>query len=295
MSSRAWRAGAAAVLALGAQTATARAAPELVWDAVPGCPDLAEVRAAFRRMSVHPSPANVRARAIVRSENARYTLDLSVFSKSGAAELRLVADECATLADVVALQLALAADASATTSSLKAARNESEPRIGVALFAGGAVGPVPGTSFAVRALVGVDLAPIRVEAGGKHLFGRTETYAGIPERIGADFESTVGFARLCSATPVGGFGVAACAGMETGVVRGHGFGPAESFESNQLWVGATLAPVVRYVFPSGFSLSADAEVALVLARPEFHARGLPTLFSPDRTAAAIWIGVGQLF
>jgi hypothetical protein len=89
--------------------------------------------------------------------------------------------------------------------------------------------------------------------------------------------------------------VAACGGIESGVIRGVGFGTAESFESNQLWVSATAAPVLRYAFISGLSLYAEGEFGVAMVRPEFHARNLPTLFSPDRTAVAFWIGVGQLF
>jgi hypothetical protein len=295
MKSRLACAMAAAGLELTTLGATVHAAPELAWTAAPGCPDEPQVQAAFRRMSVHPSPRNVRARATIRREGPRYELELSLFSRSGTAEIHLVADECTTLADVVALELALAADAGAVTSAVKASRGNPEPRIGVALFVGGAVGPLPGFSPAIRAAVQLELAPVRIEVGGKYLFGQTKTYENLPEPIGGDFQATLGFARLCSAFPTTGFGVAACGGIESGVIRGDGFGPAESFESNQLWVSATAAPVLRYALASGLSFFGEGEFGIAVVRPEFHARGLPTLFSPDRTAAFFWIGVGQLF
>jgi hypothetical protein len=295
MMSRVAGATSAAVLALTTYAATGRAEPALAWNAVPGCPDESEVQAAFRRMSVHRSPTNVRARATVRRDGPRYELELSLFSGSGTAELRLVADQCTTLADVVALELALAADAGAVTSSINASHPDPEPRIGVALFVGGAVGPLPGFAPAIRAAVQLELSPVRIEVGGKYLFAQTKTYEGLPESIGGTFQSTVGFARLCSGFPRTGFGIAACGGIESGVIRGDGFGPAESFESNQLWVSVTAAPVLRYAFTSGLSLYAEGEFGVAVVRPEFHARNLPTLFAPDRTAAAFWIGVGQLF
>ena len=101
---------------LGAALAprTSRASPPpIVWEAPPGCPDVAEVErraAALLAGSPRAAPPELRFRFTVRAEAGRWVLEGVQEGAAGSGARTLRASECAALAEAASLLVALAVD-----------------------------------------------------------------------------------------------------------------------------------------------------------------------------------------
>jgi hypothetical protein len=293
---RDWRCVVPLLAALVALTwsATASAAPVVTWDAPPGCPTVDRVLESFALMHVDAAKTEeLEANGRVVREGDVFVLALSLRSGRASNDLQLSERRCETLADVVALELALAADSRAVTSSMAARAPGTEPganRWVVGLAAGGASAWLPALAVGVQAAVAFDTSVLRLELDGSYFGPRNAYYGASAADAGARFDAFAGAVRVCSSAPRRGFGLGACAGFEAGGLRGVGFGLEPTYTSIGFWGALTASPVIRWAFGPALTLFAEAEMDIAVARPEFHARNLGTLFRPDEAGAALWLG-----
>src|SRR6185312_1246138 len=90
--------------------------PGLIWDAPSGCPDAAAARAALERWGARAD--TVRATARIRPAPRGWALELTLETPSGARSEAIVVEQCATIVDLVALKVALAADPDAVLRAI---------------------------------------------------------------------------------------------------------------------------------------------------------------------------------
>ena len=223
------------------------AAPAIEWDAPPECPAVEAILASFSRMHLDAARTEeIEATGRVVRDDDGYTLSLSLRSGRASSDLRLGAKRCDTLADAVALELALAADARTVLSTVGAGKTAEEPRFrtSLGLFGGVGFGALPVLAPGAGLRVAFDAPAVRVALDARYFAPETAYYAGIPGPVGGRFDLAVGAVRVCSPPARRGFGVSACAGFEAGVLRGEGIGVSETFASNRFW-GAKLRGVHR--------------------------------------------------
>ena len=272
----------------------ARAAPAVEWDAPAECPKVDAILASFSRMHLDAARTEgLEATGRVVREDDGFSLSLSLRSGRATSDLRLSAKKCDTLADAVALELALAVDAPAVLSTAGAETPRGpEPRFRttLGLFGGVGFGALPGLAPGVRARVAFDTPAVRVELDARYFAPRSAYYADIAGPVGGRFNLAAGGLRVCSPPARLGFGVSGCAGFEAGVLRGEGVGVAETFSSNGFWGAFNAAPVLSWAFGPALTLFAEAEAEIAVTRPEFHERNLGTLFRADQAGAVFWLG-----
>ena len=287
--------GTTLALAAIAWSGSARGAPSLDWDAPSECPTAQEVLASFARMHADGArDSRFDAVARVTREDDAYVLRMSLHARDGASEVRYSARQCDTLADVAALELALTTDAPAIVASLESPKREPAARSPavVASVAGGATaGALPGVAGGARVAVALDTAGVRLALNLRYFAPESASYGGVPGGPGGRFDRASSALRACSSPGSRRLGVGACAGFEGGFVHAAGFGLEPSFSSFAFWGAVTAAPFVRWAFTPGLALFGEGEVEVSVARPEFHARNLGTLFRPDPVGGTVWIGV----
>jgi len=299
MVSRALRALVTIALVLTARVADA--APRLSWSAPPGCPLAERVREAYRELSDGAAnDTSVGASAAVRADGDRFALHLELSSDSGSSTLDLAAARCETLADVVALQMALAADAARVVAMPVATRGPFSRRVpmarlGIAGAAGVSVGPLPGAALGLRVLARLSLPFLGIEAGAGYLFPRSAHYGAPHEGVGADLDLTFGALRACSPRGEERVTLDVCAGANMGSLRATGSGLAPSFTTRQLWSAFTLSPGVTAALTPEIALHGEIEASLAVTRPEVHARNLDTLFVAERAGVSCWLGASASF
>ena len=297
------------VLGLGWPAAAAHASPlgspELEWSAPDGCPDREHVRRTIDRW-LRRSVDDVDGRSIavtadVHRERDRWVLELVLESPSGRAHERLSAASCATLAEVVGLEVALAADSAAVLATFDRPREpepEPEPRhaprVALRAAAGAVVGqlPDPSGSFAIAGVLG--LASARLELALSYSPPGTARYADLPA-VGAELQLLSGTVRGCAVPAFGAVELPICLGLELGAMRGTGFGTRERFSSDQLFGAIVLGPALRWPFGRGIFAWLGTDAMLAFARPSYHMRNLPRLYRPDAAAARALAGIEAEF
>ena len=276
------------------------------WEAPPSCPTEAAVRAAARQWlpegDVDLSTIHVVAR--VARHAAGFALDLSFESKSGSGHETLVAARCQTLADVVALKVALAADPVATLESAEAQPEEGTGRrrrarvpirYGVRLAGGVGFGPLPGAGPAAALLGSIIWQSARLELGAGYWFPKTAHFIEIPT-IGADLSLAAAMLRACATPRLGSVELPACAGLEIGDMRGTGFGVDTVRTADRVWIAVVLGPAAAIPLTNQVFLWLEADAVLALMRPDgYGIRNLGTLYRPEIGAARVWAGLEVRF
>lgn len=269
------------------------------WDAPDECPGARAVERSIEKWigqplgAVQGSPPRVMAH--VRRLEARWELDLIIEYSGARGHDVVLAERCATLADLVALKVALLVAPASLLDQLAAHGvpadpPESAPVYSLHASSSAALGPVPDTSLGFGAFGAAEWPVLRLELGAAYYFPRSVRYAEHPQ-VGADVDLLLGVARICSAAGWQSPTVTACGGLEAGVLRARGYGVPETFTSAQPWVALSLGPVLRVPVSGGFALRASADAVLPLTRPEFHVRNLDRLYQPETTALRAWLGV----
>jgi hypothetical protein len=295
--------GIAATLLLA--PAPAAGAAGVTWEAPDPCPGQEQVRALVAswlgQSARELDLKSVRVTARVQAGPAGFTLDLTVESSAGSERQQLAAAECETLAKIVALKVALAVDPltaldvaepQPTSAPRRLRAPEPERRLqGAVRAAGGAAfGPLPGITSTV-ALVGALRWPdFRVELGLAYWFPRSVTYDELPS-VGADLQMVGAMARACPTGRLAGVEILLCAGAEAGVMRGNGFGIANSRTDDRGWVALSVGPVLAIPLLDALYLWLEADAAFGLIRPSFRIQNLPRLYEADEGAAQASAGL----
>lgn len=293
---------------------------EIQWEAPAVCPDAASVRAAVERLLGKPlsglDPVNVHATGrVVTNAAGKWELSAQLVVGERVEEELLVAKECGALADAMALKVALAIDplavaeavqpsqpppvpvrpaASPKPAATSSASSERRLQLGARLVGQVALGPLPGTTPGAAAYVSLQWPAFRVELGGEAFWGGVAHYDA-PPGVGADLQLFAGVARGCLTPAAGAWRFPICAGPELGVMRGSGFGVAETSATTGLWGGLTLGPALEWRATPRLSLWLEGAALLTLLKPEFHVRNLPSLYTPPTVAARAAAGLEAHF
>lgn len=272
------------------------------WDAPTSCPTEGAVRGAVRQWL--PAEGGVDLRTIhvvarVKPNATGFVLDLSFESKSGSGHETLVAARCETLADIVALKVALAADPVATLESTEAEPNEPkrlrkpapEPtRYGVRAAGGLGFGPLPGVAASAGIAASIIWASARLELGAGYWFPKSAHFVEMPD-TGADFSLAVATLRTCATPRLGSAELPACAGLEIGDLRGTGFGVDTVKTADRAWIAVVLGPALAVPLSEQLFFWLEADAVLAVSRPGgYGIRNLGTLYAPEIGAARAWAG-----
>ncbi|HVY32219.1 MAG TPA: hypothetical protein VHB79_37035 [Polyangiaceae bacterium] len=301
-------------------TPPATPAIEIQWEAPAPCPDATRVRAATERLLGKSlsglEQTSVRATGKVTANAAgQWQLRTLLVVGERVEEEVLVARQCSSLADAMALKVALAIDPVAVVEAVQSSQPSAAAKIapespppapgprssnaqrvsfGARVVGQVALGPLPGTTPGVAALVSAQWPSFRVELGGEAFWGGVANYEALPA-IGADLQLFAGMARACLTPATGAFRFPICAGPELGVMRGRGFGTAETSSTTGLWGGLALGPALEWRATSRLSLWLEGDAVLTLLKPEFHVRNLPSLYAPPTVAARAAAGLEAHF
>lgn len=290
------------VLALAARTSHADDLDGVSWEAPESCPTEAEVRGAVRQWLPSEGGVDLRTIHVVARVSRRATgfaLDLSFESKSGSGHETLVAARCQTLADIVALKVALAADPVAALESTEARperrRAPTPTRYGARLMAGVGFGPLPGAEPAAALMASIVWQSARLEVGAGYWFPKTAHFVELPT-VGADLSLVAAMARACATPRLGSVEFPACAGLEIGDMRGTGFGVETTKTADRLWFAVVLGPAAAIPLSDQVFLWLEADAVLAVVRPDgYGVRNLGTLYRPEIGAARAWAGLEVRF
>lgn len=278
---------------LAPSTAAAAPAWSLEWSAPPDCPTERTVRETIGVwLAQAPLPNDARGihiEAEVQRTERGYALELTLETPSGESQERLVAERCETLAGVVALKVALAADPGAWFETASNTSLEDARPWGVRLSAGLSRGLQPGLGPHVALTGSWQLAPAALELGVGYALPNEAQYAAHPE-IGAKLDLLYGSARACVLPNVGSLAFPICAGADVGVMRGQGFGLAETATSAQLFASLVIGPALRVPLTELVHVWLGLDALVPLVRPQYHVRNLDRLFRPEPIGARVQLG-----
>jgi hypothetical protein len=235
---------------------------------------------------------------VTRNSDGNWVLDAQLRVGADLERDTLVAKRCASLADAMALKVALAIDPLALVDLVQAPEPADEPRsarppaarpspeparsparLALRLSGGVGSGPLPGVAPHASVFGSILLSHFRLELGVTAAWGGLARYDALPS-IGADFEALWSTLNGCVVPRSGRWAFPLCAGLEAGAVRGTGFGASQPSSSAGLWGGVGFEPGVSFQLTRALSLLGQAAADVTLLRPEFHVRNLPTLYRP---------------
>jgi hypothetical protein len=262
----------------------------LQWSAPAGCPTQAVVRQTIEiwlAQAIEPNdPSGIAVEARVQREPQGFVLALMLETPSGQAEEKLVAERCETLAGVVALKVALAADPGAW---FEAAREEERRRWGVRLAAGVSQGLQPGAGPQLALTGFYRFTYVQLELGAGYGLPNEARYRDRPA-IGASLDTLHAIARACALPDMGAVEFPICAGVDAGVMRGAGFGLRQTTTSVQPMLTLVVGPALRVPLGERVNAWFGLEALVPLVRPEYHVRNLDRLFVSERIAARVQLG-----
>jgi hypothetical protein len=314
------------------------AASDLSWSGPPECRESEQLSFQVERalgaplantghlhLQVHIARVSPDARALLRiagEESGAANADLK--------ERLLVASNCATLVDTLAVAIALAVEAELPATGPLPAPTRAIPRLAVPASEPVAVSSAPvvadsapaqepaaeraALAPSVTALLVADLGSlphgalgtaIGVELGGARwqlqLLGTVwfeqHTVLGASSLASAGADVNLATGALLGCTDPFGAGAQAlsmslCAGWEMGRLSGTGAGVNRPRSANALWLAPSLQAELAYrIAGSRLSLNARAGAALPLDRDEFVLDGLGTVHQPSSLAARAGLGV----
>ena len=264
----------------------------LHWRAPEQCPTEDSVRgtvSSWLAQSSEPkATSGIEVDAVVRRDARGFVLDLRLVTPGGRADEQLLAASCETLAGVVALKVALAADPIAVLE----ARAQPSTRLtwGTRLSLGVGPGALPGLGLTLTAAGMVRFGSYSLELNAAYGFRREVSY---PERptVGGRLDMLSAGARLCALPELGSIGFSVCVGPEVGLLRGVGFGVETVFETTDFYLALALGPGLRWRIAGDLFAYLGVDAQLALARPSFHVRNLALLYQPEQLAARLHVGV----
>lgn len=240
--------------------------------------------------AVEPNDARgIHIEAEVHETQAGFTLDLTLETPSGESQEQLLAERCETLAGVVALKVALAADPGAWFEAASDAERDDARPWGVRLSAGLSQGVQPGVGPQLALTGSWQLEPAALELGVGYGLPNEAHYPSHPE-AGAKLDLFYGSARVCVLPNAGSVAFPICGGADVGVLRGEGFGLAQTSTSTQLFASLVIGPALRLPLSELVHLWLGLDALVPLVRPQYHVRNLDRLFRPEAIGARVQLG-----
>lgn len=298
---------------------------QIGWDAPHGCPGVRGVRTLIEAYVGEPldlprsKPISAEG-VIVRMEDGTFRMTFRLESVAGVTNDVMVADECRTLADALALKVALAMDPVAVLGALGEPEPEPAPAVepppdpptpappppperdeesrdrpqrvrGFLRPVGGVgFGPLPELGPGVALYGGVIFPWWRIELGVDHWFEQPARLAEFPD-AGADIGTVSGHARLCPTPRVSSVELPVCAGVELGAMYGRGVGLGRPRTSWRAWAAIDVGPAIAWEARPWFALWAESTAVFALLRPGFRVEDVGSLYRAPVASARVVAGV----
>ena len=259
---------------------------ELVWSAPDECPDGAELTSRVTRLLGDAVRSRITAATDVTRREGVYRARLRVTTSAGSGERILENSQCDTLADSVALVIAMSV--SSSEDSLQDTRAEPSQRVALAVSAQGSAlfgalsYPALGAGGAL-ALEG--LASLRFELRGAYFARQSKTFDGTT--LGGRFGLVTFGAHACRLWTLGEFDLAPCIGAETYFVDATGFGGNVSHHEEATWWGPAAGLFGRMRLAKEFAAYVVADGVAPITRRRFVFSDVGELYRP----AAVTLGL----
>jgi hypothetical protein len=300
---------------------------ELTWTAPAECPSEQEIRARVERLllgsqgGAAPLPMGASARVETTPEG-RFVAEVEIRSDAARSSRQLRASSCSTIASAYALMVATLIDpavvepdeeapeplapapsnASArveprvtprkpeTSSQLQRSRAEKgRAAYSLAALGWGASHLLPNLAAGVGLGAGVRAAPLALELELQYFLPQRR--ASAPRATaGAHFERAAALARACLVIGVHPTVWDTCAGLETALLRGTGYGVTEPLVGTQTFWGLSWGLGARFRLRSRLALRLAAELSVPLARPYFGIEGLGRVYQLSAIGGRLGIG-----
>jgi hypothetical protein len=265
----------------------AHAQLQLSWSAPEGCPDRASVLAA-----IDPAlGSRVSVEAEVERHASGFTIRVHVQTDSGASREQFAADDCALFVRLLAVQVSLlgteraaeltrpeTARARAVANELRPAAKSSDVRWSGRALALAGTSPLAAFGVSVGAAYRSD--PFELELRGGYLFPRDRSFAQQPA-AGGTFQAWFAGLRGCAYSPwpapSARLELAACAGIESGIVRGRGRGVMPAHTTDRPFVSLSAGLAVALSLGRVFAVRLEGDALFGLVRPDFFVRNLGEL------------------
>lgn len=296
-------------LVLGPGPTEASRSIEVAWQAPADCPTQAAVEARVAELLGPAALAGPRefegARGTVDGESGAWRLTLEIETRSGVGQRTVESEDCASLAEVAALVVALAVDplsvalatsepppaepAPAPATEPAPAVSTSEPVVEVARAparVSGFVSPRFGVSHGqlpvvgptVALAVGVELRRARVEAVGTYLTPQTALRSVDDREVGGRYMMGYAALRGCPTVrlerPRGSLALPICVGLAYGGVRNDPIGLAQPRSATASWAAAQLSPTLSWRSGEYLALWLGVDASFSFVGAQFTAAGL---------------------
>lgn len=295
----------------------------LEWTAPPACPTRADVEAharAYLGRELAADDTVLRARAtIVPSEAGDdFRLELDLEAGSGAEHFGVEDDDCAVLAEVVGLKLALAIDAievveappAPAASPAPVVSPPAPPAAAKAPVEVAAAAPAPARLHAIVPItIGVrwGVAPsfgpvvaLGVGIGARRWRAWAQGSSDLPRTVALDdgdrrlrLDATTGAvgARACIVAPGRRIELSACGGADAGVMRGRARDVAHARTSHEPWVAAVIGLGFEWWVHPALAVTARAGLLANVVRPGFRLTVGADLYRTPAAAAELAMGL----
>lgn len=251
-----------------------------------------EVARWLGRMPTSTDSGVATARAEVHEAPHGFTLTFTLRSVSGELHERLSAHACETLADVVALKLAVAMD---TTAVVESAPPATPPQTaapsrewGALTVAGIELGTLPRLSSVLGVGLSLSRSPWRAELALR--YGVSKVFHRTYEDVGARLDLLAGDLRGCVVPVLARLSIPLCLGLELGVLRGRGLGVRPA-TSNQWWPGVSVGSALYWPVLPHLSLMTALESVFVLSRPSYRIENLGSVYQAPPLVARGLVGL----
>lgn len=266
----------------------------LKWRAPSACPNEQAVRQtvqAWLTQAIEPNdPSGIHVEATVVRKTDGFALDLSLETPSGGGHEQLTAAQCSTLAGVVALKVALAADPVAWFDALGSRVHTRKNYWLLRLGGGLALGVQPGAGPTFDLTGSRHFSGFALELGIGYALPNQVRYPGL--RAGANLDLAYVDARICVLPNMETVEFPLCLGADVGLMRGVGFGPelVEIFASNRWYAALVVNPAVRWPVTRWLGVWLGIEALIAVSRPSFRVRYLEQLYVPEKIGARVRLG-----
>ena len=289
------------VVVLASAAASARANQPswtLAWSAPAECPDAHSVRdtvSMWLEQSLERSdPRGMRVDARVSRDGTGFVLQLVLWTASGRAHENLRSDRCETLASVIALKVALAADPGAWFEEIEPGPDPNAARLGLRVGGGLAGALLPGAAPAIGLTAFVRFGGLSIELGASYAF-EGALRGGAPAGIGADLDLWLASLRTCANPRIGPVEIPLCGGIELGSMHGALVRSPMRFESTAFMAALSFGTGLRIPIAGILHAWLGLDGLFLLEIPRYDARGAGILWEPERFGGRAQLGIELIF
>ncbi|HEX4337309.1 MAG TPA: hypothetical protein VH062_15440 [Polyangiaceae bacterium] len=196
---------------------------ELAWSAPDDCPDRAELTSRVNRLLGGVVKSRLTATTDVTRTAGVYRARLRVTTSAGSGERILESGQCDTLADSVALVIALSVSGGTDSSQNELAAPAERLALAVSAQGSWLFGGLPQPAAGVGGAIAIEgLVSLRFELRGAYYSRQSTTFA--QSALGGRFGLVTFGARACRLWSLGTIDLAPCVGAESYFVSATGFG-----------------------------------------------------------------------